>query len=305
MRPTRPARPRSRRSERSRRRRSTSRSPATSRARRRSTGRARAQVRPVPARRRAAGRRQAARADRVAPEDHRAVAATRRRRPSLLFRLGELYWEESKDYFFEANRKDDDLIRGAEREGRGRQERAKAEKAELMVQRKAYAKLAVDQYTKIVQKYQDFERTDEVLFFLGHNLMDLDERERKALVAYKLVNEVPEVAASCPTRTWPSASTTSTTRRASATGCRRRSRRTRTRPSTPRARSTASPSTSRAGATSTWPTTRRRWTCSRPSSSTASSPAPRRWRRTAARAARTPSSREARNDYVRAYARAG
>jgi hypothetical protein len=32
--------------------------------------------------------------------------------PDLLFRLGELYFEESRDYFFQANRKDDDLIRG-------------------------------------------------------------------------------------------------------------------------------------------------------------------------------------------------
>src|SRR5262245_42154512 len=30
--------------------------------------------------------------------------------PKLLFRLGELYWEESKFFFFEANRRDDALI---------------------------------------------------------------------------------------------------------------------------------------------------------------------------------------------------
>ena len=35
--------------------------------------------------------------------------------PSLLFRLGELYWEESKFHEFEANRKDDDLIKAMNR----------------------------------------------------------------------------------------------------------------------------------------------------------------------------------------------
>ena len=37
----------------------------------------------------------------------------------------------------------------------------------------------MDQYTQIVQKYQDYERTDEVLYFLGHNLMDLNEENAR------------------------------------------------------------------------------------------------------------------------------
>jgi len=112
--------------------------------------------------------------------------------PDLLFRLGELYFEESRDYFFQANRKDDDLIRGLATKDVALQEKAKKEKAALMVQRDANAKLAVNQYTQIVQKYRDYPRTDEVLFFLAHNLMDLNE-EKKALIAYgKLVKDYPK-----------------------------------------------------------------------------------------------------------------
>ncbi len=48
-------------------------------------------------------------------EDHRPVRRTRPRPPSLLFRLGELYWEESKFFEFEANRKDDELIKAMNR----------------------------------------------------------------------------------------------------------------------------------------------------------------------------------------------
>ncbi len=112
--------------------------------------------------------------------------------PDLLFRLGELYFEESRDYFFQANRKDDDLIRGLTTKDVALQEKAKKEKTALMVQRDANAKLAVNQYTQIVQKYRDYPRTDEVLFFLAHNLMDLNE-EKKALIAYgKLVKDYPK-----------------------------------------------------------------------------------------------------------------
>ena len=112
--------------------------------------------------------------------------------PDLLFRLGELYFEESRDYFFQANRKDDDLIRGLATKDVALQEKSKKEKTALMVQRDANAKLAVNQYTQIVQRYRDYPRTDEVLFFLAHNLMDLNE-EKKALIAYgKLVKDYPK-----------------------------------------------------------------------------------------------------------------
>ncbi|WP_342374864.1 tetratricopeptide repeat protein [Myxococcus stipitatus] len=112
--------------------------------------------------------------------------------PSLLFRLGEFYWEESKFYFFEANRRDDDLIKAMNANDTAGQQRAKAEKAELLGKQKEYGKLAVEQYTKIVQEYPKFERTDEVLFFLGQYLME-EGQERKALVAFKrLVEKHPQ-----------------------------------------------------------------------------------------------------------------
>jgi len=103
--------------------------------------------------------------------------------PSLLFRLGELYWEESKFFFFEANRKDDDLINATNRGDPVGQERAKADKEDLLAKSKEYSQLAVEQYSTIIQKYKEYPRTDEVLYFLGHNLMEAGE-ERKALVAY-------------------------------------------------------------------------------------------------------------------------
>lgn len=124
----------------------------------------------------------------LTPQD----AAGKKEMPKLLFRLGELYWEESKFYFFEANRKDDDLINAMNRKDKSGQERAKAEKQELLGQSKGYAKLATDQYSEIVQRYKDYERTDEVLYFLGHNLMEMGE-DRKSLIAYRrLIDKYPK-----------------------------------------------------------------------------------------------------------------
>jgi TolA-binding protein len=112
------------------------------------------------------------------------LAPDQRELPGLLFRLGELYWEESKFFFFEANRKDDEVITAINRGDQAAQERARAEKEHLLAKSRDYVRLAIDRYSEIVQKYKDYERTDEVLYFLGQNLMESGE-ERKALVAYK------------------------------------------------------------------------------------------------------------------------
>ncbi len=112
--------------------------------------------------------------------------------PTLLFRLGELYWEESQYFFFEANRKDDEYIKAMNAGDEAGKDRAKAEKEELLNKQKEMAKIATDKYAEIVQKYKDFDRTDEVLFFLGKNLMDMGD-EKKSLVAYKrLIEKYPK-----------------------------------------------------------------------------------------------------------------
>jgi TolA-binding protein len=110
----------------------------------------------------------------------------------VMFQLAELYREEAKFFEFEANRKDDELIKAMNRNDVAGQNRAKAEKAELEAKSKQNGKKALDQYTKIIQRYPDFPRTDEVLFFLGQYLME-DGQAEKALVAYKrLVQKYPK-----------------------------------------------------------------------------------------------------------------
>lgn len=115
----------------------------------------------------------------------------KKEKPALLFRLGELYWEESKYFFFEANRKDDDKIKAMNSKDEAGIQRAEAEKAELMAQSKEFADQAVEKYYQIVQEYKEYERTDEVLYFLGLNLMDSsdEKNQKKALASYKRLIE--------------------------------------------------------------------------------------------------------------------
>jgi cellulose synthase operon protein C len=115
----------------------------------------------------------------------------KKEKPGLLFRLGELYWEESKYFFFEANRKDDDKIKAMNGKDEAGVQRAESEKADLMAKSKEFADLAVEKYYLIVQEYKTYERTDEVLYFLGLNLMDSsdEKNQKKALASYKRLIE--------------------------------------------------------------------------------------------------------------------
>ena len=112
--------------------------------------------------------------------------------PKLLFRLGELYWEESKYFFFEANRQDDAFIEAMNRKDAAGQELAKSEKKRLQGEQKRFVGLALEQYKEIVQRHRDFERSDEVLFFLGQLLMEGGE-ETAALKSYqRLIAKYPQ-----------------------------------------------------------------------------------------------------------------
>jgi TolA-binding protein len=106
--------------------------------------------------------------------------------PGWLFRLGELYWEESQYFFFEANRKDDELIRLGEKATAADRERIRREKKELDEKSRSFQAEAIGQYKEIVRRYTKYERLDEVLFFLGENLTK-QGRHEEALAAYKIL----------------------------------------------------------------------------------------------------------------------
>lgn len=111
--------------------------------------------------------------------------------PDLIFRLAELYFEEMKFFDFEANRKDDDIIRAKAEKNDANLRRAEAEKKEALQQRDRYQAMAMDQYRAIIQRYSDYARMDEVLFFLGFNLWEADKKKDAITVYQKLLKDFP------------------------------------------------------------------------------------------------------------------
>jgi TolA-binding protein len=108
--------------------------------------------------------------------------------PGWLFRLAELHWEESQYLFFEANRRDDAIARGGDP---GAAARARAEKAALERRSREEQDRAIERYRTIATRFPEWERLDEVLFFLGENLWKQGRRP-DALASYKaLVTRFP------------------------------------------------------------------------------------------------------------------
>lgn len=112
--------------------------------------------------------------------------------PALLFRLAELNWEESRYWFFEANRQEDKAIRCREQGDAACEKAALAEKEAFLKQRDEYQARAILRYKELIARYPDWERVDEVLFFLGHNYWEAG-KDQEALGAYKtLITRFPQ-----------------------------------------------------------------------------------------------------------------
>ncbi|ABS27570.1 tetratricopeptide repeat protein [Anaeromyxobacter sp. Fw109-5] len=108
--------------------------------------------------------------------------------PQWYYRLAELLWEESQYFFFQANRRDDQLIalgKGNPAEAA----RLKSEKADLEDQSRKLQVQAVALYKAIIAKYPKYPRLDEVLYFLAENLSQRDRFDPEALKAYRALIE--------------------------------------------------------------------------------------------------------------------
>jgi len=113
--------------------------------------------------------------------------------PGWFFRLAELLWEESQFFFFQAGRRDDQVIALGKKGDPRELARLQAERAELEKQSKKLQDQAVALYKAIVAKYPKYPRMDEVLFFLGENLTKRNREDVDGLKAYRaLIKNFPE-----------------------------------------------------------------------------------------------------------------
>lgn len=112
--------------------------------------------------------------------------------PDLLFRLAELNWEESRYWFFEANRQEDKALRCDDAGDKACAAAARGEQKDFLGKRDEFQGKAILRYKELVKRFPDYKRVDEVLFFLGHNYWEAG-KDKEALAAYKtLITRFPK-----------------------------------------------------------------------------------------------------------------
>jgi len=121
-----------------------------------------------------------------------AIGGDSAEQPDLLFRLAELNWEESRYWFFEANRMEDKALRCEQGGDAACATSARTEQQAYLKNRDDFQARAILRYQELIGKYPDYKRVDEVLFFLGHNYWEAG-KDKEALAAYKaLIQRFPK-----------------------------------------------------------------------------------------------------------------
>jgi len=111
-------------------------------------------------------------------------------RPALLFRLAENYFEEATAYFYRAQRLDEKLAADPTNESLRR--RVEQQKRQLRKKEDVWRSKAIDMYRQVVRKYTNYPGRDQVLFYLGYSLWDM-ERYQEALKTYReLISSYPK-----------------------------------------------------------------------------------------------------------------
>ncbi len=111
-------------------------------------------------------------------------------KPELLFRLAENYFEEATAYFYKAQRLDDKLAADPTNERLRRE--VEQQKKQLRKQEDAWKLKAVALYRQVAEKYPNYPGRDQVLFYLGYTLWDM-QRYEDALKSYReLIRNYPK-----------------------------------------------------------------------------------------------------------------
>lgn len=112
-------------------------------------------------------------------------------RADLYFRLAEHYWESSKYYDFIGHRYDDFQGRPDWPEKKRLQTQAWARANEAR-------KKAATEYFKIINNYPDYPRLCEAYFFLGKNLIEMNETQKGLGVYRPFLQKFARTYPKCP-----------------------------------------------------------------------------------------------------------
>ena len=120
----------------------------------------------------------------ITPKDHAD-------RPVFLFNLAELHFEKSKYYQNKSFETQDKCFAYQDQGEQGRVESCKKQMKGEQDESMRLRQKTVTLYSDVISGYRDFKNMDEVLFYLGSNLMELKRRDDAIEVYKRLLAEYP------------------------------------------------------------------------------------------------------------------
>ena len=109
--------------------------------------------------------------------------------PDIEFRLAELYYEKSQDYFFRAQQAHDDFSKGKTPQER---QRHLNEKKRLERHAQKWSRQATKLYQSIRRRHAGYPRMPEVLFALGQSYWTAGQRDESIEVYTDLIRGYPD-----------------------------------------------------------------------------------------------------------------
>ncbi|MBI5526739.1 MAG: tetratricopeptide repeat protein [Deltaproteobacteria bacterium] len=117
------------------------------------------------------------------------LGPTEDEKPKLVFRIAELFGEKAKFHWFQAMAIADEIPKEKDP---GRQRTLKASHDDHQKKSVNFRRQAMEYYKVILDKYKNYPRVDEVLFYYGYNLME-SQQQAEALKMYRrLITEFPD-----------------------------------------------------------------------------------------------------------------
>lgn len=114
------------------------------------------------------------------------------RRPDILLRLAETYFEQQVLLNAKVRSFDEPIFQAREAKNRGQVQKLMQEQREAQQGLKRVREQSIRAYATLVQDHPDFRRMDEVLFSLAFGLEELKQFDRARQVYFKLIKGYPQ-----------------------------------------------------------------------------------------------------------------
>ncbi len=113
-------------------------------------------------------------------------------RADFLFNLSELYWEKSKWYEQESFIKQDECFALQDAKEDGKAKACEITRKKMLEESKRLREESVEIYVDIIRNYPQFKDLDQVYYYLGANLMEVNKRDEALDIFRRLIADYPK-----------------------------------------------------------------------------------------------------------------